>query len=156
MLVVDDADRRRKIAKALLRLPADSGLSADQLEKLSRFITGIDESGIDARPVSIVEAARLAGLTEIYDTYYRGLSNDAAHPSITALNRHVEADSTNVIRGLRWGPDVSDVGDTVNSACTGCIYLVAWINDLFGLTDVGADLGRCWDEYKRLIQYSSQ
>ncbi len=152
MLIVDDTDRRTKIARALLKLPVDFGLRSDQFEKLTQFVKGIGNSGNDVRTVSVAEAARLAGLSEVYDTFYRGLSNDAAHPSITALNRHVKADATNVVSGLRWGPDVSDVEDTVSGACTACIYLVALTNDLFGLTDVGVDLGRCWNEYKRLIQ----
>jgi hypothetical protein len=152
MLVLDDFDRRKQIARSLLKLPTDAGLSAEQLSRLTQFLRGINDSGIEARSVSVIEVARLAGMSEIYDTYYRGLSNDAAHPSITALNRHVEAGVGNVVTGLRWGPDVSDVGDTVNNACTACVYLVAWARDLFDLPDIDAQLESCWKEYKRLIQ----
>jgi len=152
MLIHDDFNRRAKIARPLLKLPNGSGLDAEHIDKLERFLDGIKESGSEATQVNIADAARIAGLTEIYDTYYRGLSNDAAHPSITALNRYAEADQDNNIIGLRWGPDVPDVGRTLSDLCTAFIYLFAWTREFFAIGDLQEELERYWTEYKQLIE----
>jgi hypothetical protein len=52
-----------------------------------------------------------------------GLSNDAAHPSITSLNRHLKVNANEEVEGLNWGPDAADVADTMNNSCTAAIYL---------------------------------
>ena len=152
MLIHDDFNRRAKIARPLLKLPNGSGLDAEHIDKLERFLDGIRESGSEATQVNIADAARIAGLTEIYDTYYRGLSNDAAHPSITALNRYTEADRDNNIIGLRWGPDVPDVGRTLSDLCTAFIYLLAWTREFFAISDLQEELERYWTDYKQLVE----
>jgi len=151
-LVHDDLGRRAKIARPLLELPGDSGLNAEHIEKLERFLDEVQNSGIEAKQLNIAEAARIAGLTEIYDTYYRGLSNDAAHPSITALNRYAEADQNNNIIGLRWGPDVPDVGLTLSDLCTAFIYLLVWTREFFAIDNLQEDLERYWVDYKQLVE----
>jgi hypothetical protein len=150
-IVGDDFARRAKIANALLKLPTGSGLDTTHIDKLSRFISSFEELDICAGQISIADAARSAGLIDVYDTYYRGLSNDAAHPSVTALNRYVEGDERDEIIGLRWGPEVSDVQDTVACICTAAIYLIVFVNEACGFADLEAQMGRCWTDYKKLV-----
>jgi hypothetical protein len=154
--VGDDAVRRSKIARALLKLPDNSSLDAAHIERLTRFVSNFESSGMSAKQINIADAARSAGLIDIYDTYYRGLSNDASHPSVTALNRHVEADELNTIVGLRWGPEVPDIQDTVSCVCTAAIYLIFWISEFCGFRDLEDRLGRCWADYKKLIEAQSR
>jgi len=154
-LVRDDYSRRAKIARPLLKLPDGSGLDAEHIEKLERFLNDLKNSGIEPAEVRIAYAAKLAGLGEIYDTYYRGLSNDAAHPSVTSLNRYVEADINNTVVGLRWGPDVPDVGSTLSDLCTAFIYLLVWTNELFSLNELQEGLQPHWAEYKRMVDAQS-
>jgi len=154
--VGDDSLRRAKIAKALLKLPNGSGLNAAHIEKLTRFMSNFENSGMSAKQINIADAARSAGLIDIYDTYYRGPSNDASHPSVTALNRHVEADERSMIVGLCWGPEVSDVQDTLSCVCTAAIYLIVLINESCGLDDLEDRMGGCWADYKRLIEAQSR
>jgi hypothetical protein len=71
------------------------------------------------------EVAKSARLSSVYDVYYRGLSNDAAHPSLISLKRYWESNENNVI--FRWGPDVNDVEETLVAACTAIWYLIAWM-----------------------------
>ena len=150
--VRDDASRRQKLARLLLKLPDDSsGLDAGHIEKLNGFLDDLAQSGLQSEPLQIARAAELAGLTDIYDTYYRSLSNDAAHPSVTALNRHVSADESGLIKGLRWGPDVTDVEDTLMVACTGAVYVIYLAKAVLNREDTSEGLDRCWAEYKRLI-----
>lgn len=148
----DDASRRQKLARMLLKLPDDSsGLDSHHIDKLKGFLDDLAQSGLQSEPLQIARAAELAGLTDIYDTYYRGLSNDAAHPSVTALNRHVSADKSGFIMGLRWGPDVTDVEDTLMAACTGAVYVIYLAKEMLDREDISDGLDRCWAEYKRLI-----
>jgi Family of unknown function (DUF5677) len=151
-LVRDDAERRSKIAKSLLRLPDGSGLEQEHTTKLERFLNDLERSGTEPEGVKIFAAAKKASLQDIYETYYRGLSNDAAHPSITALNRHLKADDAGEIVGLHWGPDASDIGDTMNHACTAAIYLVAYAQQIVDDASVFDGFDGCWGKYKSLIE----
>jgi hypothetical protein len=154
--VGDDSLHRAKIAKTLLKLPNGSGLNAEQIERLTRFMSNFENSGMSAKPVNIADAARSAGLIDIYDTYYRGLSTDASHASVTALNRYVEADERSMIVGLRWGPEVSDVQNTLRDVCTAAIYSIVLISESCGLDDLENRMGACWADYKKLIEAQSR
>jgi hypothetical protein len=145
-LIADDADRRGKIARSLLRLPENSGLEQEHLEKLNRFLAGVEESDIAAKSIQIFDMAERAGLKETYDVYYRGLSNDSSHPSMTALNRHVEGNK------LKWGPDVHDVRYMLKAACTACVYLVFFATKIFNQNEIFEAFESCWATYKRLVE----
>jgi hypothetical protein len=150
--IADDADRRGKIARSLLRLPENSGLEQEHLENLNRFLAGLKESDIAAKSIQIFNMAAGAGLKEVYDAYYRGLSNDSSHPSITALNRHVESNDTGEVTGLKWGPDVHDVRYMLNAACTACVYLVFFATEIFKQNEIFVAFESCWETYKRLSE----
>jgi Family of unknown function (DUF5677) len=149
----DDSERRQKLARALLKLPPESsGLEAEHEAKLRNFLASQAESGIDPAPLVIADAAVRAGMTGVYDMFYRGLSNDAAHPSVTALNRHVEANENGVVVGLRAGPDVSDVKDTLAATCTAAIYMVNCLREKIADQAHGQEFGAAWELYKQLIR----
>jgi hypothetical protein len=150
--VHDDASRRRRLARVLLN-PSDcsSSLDAEDMDKLSQFLEELDRSGVETQDLTIAYAARTAELTSIYDVYYRGLSNDSAHPSIVALNRHVDADQRGEIKRLRWGPDVADIEDTLLATCTAAVYLIFWAKEVLDGEEISAELDGCWEEYKRLV-----
>jgi hypothetical protein len=149
----DDAARRRKMATALLSLPDDgsSGLEPAHREKLERFLERQAASGIQSEPLIVAEAATVAGVAGVYDMFYRGLSNDAAHVSVTALNRHVQANAKGEVTGLKFSPDVSDIVDSLGAACTACIYLITWTRDKFVPNVANEEFDRCWATYKVLI-----
>jgi hypothetical protein len=151
-LVRDDASRKKKLANAILK-SSDDPLESDLTGKLENFLVRLAQTGLATESISIEGVAKLAGLAELYDTYYRGLSGDAAHPSVTSLNHHVEADEKRVIQGLRWGPDVSNVTveDTLMVAVTAVVHLIFLAKEILDRDDVAEGLDRCWEEYKRLI-----
>jgi hypothetical protein len=150
-LIRDDADRRSKLANILLQLPDGSGLEHEHRARLDRFLNNLEAQGIEREAIKIFEAARLAKLEPVYHTYYRGLSNDAAHPSVTSLNRHLKANEIGKVIGFHWGPDAADVEDTINKACTAAIYLASCAQRIVGEHAVFAGLDRCWVKYKSLI-----
>jgi hypothetical protein len=91
-------------------------------------------------------------LKDIYDVFYRGLSNDSSHPSITALNRHVESNHAGLVTGLKWGPDVNDVRYMLSAACTAGVYLVSFAIEIFKQNEIRVAFESCWPTYKRLVE----
>jgi len=151
--VQDDADRRKKIARALLNAPNESsGLTQDEKQKLVKLLSDQEASAIESAPLVIAQAAVRADMAGEYDVFYRGLSNDAAHPSVNALNRHVQADENGEVKGLQWGPDVNDVSDTLLVACTACIYLANLTRSQFAPETAQDALEHCWATYKSLVR----
>jgi hypothetical protein len=150
-LISDNAVRKSKQAKALLGLPQDSGLEQEQIARLRRFLDGLQASGVEVRAVKILGAAKLADLGDIYETYYRGLSNDAAHPSVESLNRHFKAGANGDSGTYHWGPDAADVADTLIHACTAAIYLAAYAQSLVQGEGIFDDLDECWDRYTKVV-----
>jgi hypothetical protein len=61
------------------------------------------------------EAARKSGLADAY-LYYKVLSGDAAHPSVSALDRYVRGRGR-ALADINWGPDPVGISDTVNCGC---------------------------------------
>ena len=149
----DDASRRKKMADKLKNLPKDSsGLEKSHFDKLDRFLEELDKSGRETKNLQIANAAKIAGMLECYDTIYCGLSNDAAHPSLTSLNRHIAADANNVIAGLHLGPQVDDIEDTIGIACAAVLQLIVAIRAILYSGDANKELEEVFTEYQRLTQ----
>jgi Family of unknown function (DUF5677) len=123
-------------------------------EKLSEFLDDLERSGERAEKLKWKEVANLAGLGNVYDVYYRGLSNDAAHPSLIALKRYCEVDENNELKGFRWGPDVDvkDVEAALTASFTACLYLVVWMAERVEHPEIKEKLDRCFEEFKQLIE----
>jgi hypothetical protein len=148
----EQADVHNKKTFANAQLAGRVKLLPEAAETLTQFLEDLGQSGEKGRPLNLKEVADAAGLRNEYDVYYRGLSNDAAHPSLIALKRYCEVDANNELKGLRWGPDVKDVEETLVFSCTACVYLVAFMAERLGHAEITQRWGRCWEEFKRLIE----
>jgi hypothetical protein len=127
-----------------------SGLDVESVDKLSDYLEARKSDAGSSIDLSALAAKH--GLGGIYDTYYRGLSGDAAHPTITSLNRHVLEDADGNLAELKWGPDVEDVGDTILSACAMAFHLLWWAQEAFGSLDNRNEFDACWEIYKTLTE----
>jgi hypothetical protein len=127
-------------------------LEVQVAEKLTQFLKDLEQSGENGVPLNMAQVARSAGLGALHDTYYRGISNDAPHPSLTALKRYLEVDENKEITGLRRGPNVTDVEQTLIASCTACLQLVARMVEGVEHPEIEEKLGRCFEEYKRPIE----
>ncbi len=148
----ENADLHSKKTFANASLGGGVKLDHGVSEKLSRFLDDFERSGENAKPLIWKEVANSAGLGNVYDVYYRGLSNDAAHPSLIALKRYCDVDENNEFKGFHWGPDVKDVEATLMASCTACWYLVVWMAERGEHPEIKEKLERCSEEYKRLIE----
>jgi hypothetical protein len=153
LLMQDDAHRRKNIAEKVL---ANHKILNEEDERLRAVLTGFLEdqnsSELKGQALPVLHGARMAGLEEVYDVYYRSLSNDSAHPSLASLKRHLPPDGS---PHFPWGPDVSDVGQAISYACTACIYMIKFGEDRFGPSGLDDRIDRCWAAYKRLIDAQS-
>jgi prevent-host-death family protein len=148
-LISDNESRRKKLANTLLSLPAKaSGLDANHTQMLRGFIARLDQSGLTFESIPIEQVAIKAKLKEVYDVYYRGLSGEAAHVTVNSLTRNFDASGDGE---LKWGPDQSDVEDTLVAACTAALYLVAWVNEMNAEEKVPRDLEESSILYKKLF-----
>jgi hypothetical protein len=89
-------------------------------------------------------------LIALYNAVFRAASGDSAHISLDALNRHVRADMDANIQGLRFGPDVSDLPDTLSIAISAFGLAVFTAIELFDLPSFNDELAQCMDEWKSL------
>jgi hypothetical protein len=154
-LIHADQMARKRIARALLKMqPEYGGLDQPDIEKLNSFLSGLPED-LAGSPASIAKAASDAGLTDVYDTYYRGLSNDAAHPSLVTLGCHFDDDNHKFL----WGPEPERVLETISAACTAMLYLISGFRGQFDASPEGQDdpeFQALFDEYRALIKVMAQ
>jgi hypothetical protein len=91
---------------------------------------------------------------DVRDAYifYQQLSGDAAHPSVTALNRHVIAGKDGAIRGLMVVPpiNVAEVMDTTSYAAMALLGVGIAATTIFGGTPKDPQLEELTAEYQAL------
>jgi hypothetical protein len=77
--------------------------------------------GKDPRAINWADLAK-THCAELYLLLYRPLSADGTHTTVDAINRHLEADAEYRITGLKGGPELTDVVDTLSIACLSFIW----------------------------------
>jgi hypothetical protein len=153
LLMQHDAHHRKKIAERFLSSLKFSDAEDERLKALlTAFLEDQKASGWRGQRLPFEQAARMADLGDVYDTFYGPLSNDSAHPSLVSLNRHGPADGS---PGLRWGPGVPDVKEAISYACTACIYTIKIAEERFGAAGLEDRWDKCWRAYKALIDAES-
>lgn len=153
-IIGEDAAQRKKIARALTELPVGSGLEPDQIDILKEFMLSIEASDVAAKAIGIETAAIRPGLQDMYNTYYRGLSNDSSHPSLEAMGRHLNKDTSGIVQGIYWSPESPNIGDTLSVVCTAGMYLIVFAIETFPPSNEVSDLENLWETYRSLIDRS--
>ena len=67
-------------------------------------------------PMSLEPLSKIGGTLALYNAVYRSMSGDAAHVTADSLNRHALASADGRVRGLKLGPTVDDLADTLFGA----------------------------------------
>ena len=142
----DEITGKRRLARALRSLPEEHCFNEDLDERLKDYLAKTD--GHNRRNLVVEVAAKAAGLQSVYDVYYRSMSNDAAHPTLTALRRFVYEGVGGEMRGFRLDPEVSDMENTVATIAVMGVYLTRYGSDLVEGEGFGAEIEACWALYK--------
>ena len=153
--LIEDHDRHRlTLANALLS-DGDSlnALSPDQAEQLRAVAAEIKGRYAAPGPNSLKwdQVAHKANMRSLYDTVYRGISGDAAHPSIDALNRHLRADAAGTIEATTFRPEAGDVADTLSAGVSSCLFAIEAVARIFETTKLDDDLQACLAGWKHLV-----
>ncbi len=80
-------------------------------------------------PMSLEPLSKIGGTLALYNAVYRSMSGDAAHVTADSLNRHALADADGRVRGLKLGPTVDDLADTL----FGSMWILATVLEATGV-----------------------
>ena len=147
----------RKLRNAWLNDPqAVAEMTPEQIDAVKATLAEADASHpaakqLKADPIEIATLAQQSGVTALYNAVYRTTSGDAAHTSIDALDRHINADEDGNIQGLKFGPDVRDLPATLSDGISVIGHAIHAVLDLFQLEQFNDDLSRCTASWKALV-----
>jgi hypothetical protein len=150
-------DAERKSFKTLSELYLYDGSTIDAAVKdqLRAQLRDINRGEPQARFLNITELAR-GGLLAKSEAFYRLLSQDAAHPTFTSLNRYVRRflECGEWVPGLDPEPVVNDseLSQTMNWACMGMIGACIGFNESVGGTPAGQELLAIADQWQALSE----
>jgi Family of unknown function (DUF5677) len=145
-----------KLRNAWLNDPeAVAGMTCQEVDAVKSTIAEAENDypkvkELNHDPVAIAALADKAGVTALYNAVYRPTSGDAAHTSIDALNRHIQADAAGDIEGLKFGPDVGDLPATLSDAISVLGHGLAAVIEFFSLSQFSDDLAQCVASWKAL------
>lgn len=147
----------RTLRNAWLNDPqAVAAMTPTEVDAVKAAITEAEESHPKAKqsrgdPVTIAALAKRAGVTALYNVVYRSTSGDAAHTSLDALNRHIQADGDGDITGLKFGPDTSDLPATLSDGISVMGHALNAVLELFPLQQFSPELASCVASWKSLV-----
>jgi hypothetical protein len=133
----DHIARMEKLVNAHARLSPNREPSDDNSE-LEEALDMMRGAAANAQSLGIFDVAQRAEMTATYESFYRGLSTDSAHPTVLSLSTIWQRDSNGRPTGVLWGPEVRDVSDTLETLVFVGILLIDEINLLIGNKDVEA------------------
>jgi hypothetical protein len=131
--------------------------SEEERADLSAAIEDMKKVGQDAKgkQLGISDAADSAEMRMMYDGFYKGLSNDSAHPTLMSLRALWDMDeSTNTVRGLQWGPATvgpEALDDTLELLSLVGICLIEQANKMLKNDKITAELETASLEYKAML-----
>ncbi len=141
------------LANAHKKLAIEAGAMDTDTESYFAEALSVQDQGVKGLKLIMKEVAGKAGLSAVYESDYRGLSTDAAHPNIYSLSGHMDRDQEHNWTGLRWGPiaqlDQSFAHTLILIAWTG-ILLIDQMNSIIDDESIRADVKRFFDEYTGL------
>jgi hypothetical protein len=122
-------------------------------ELLRRGLREMKQLRPHAQLLNVKEVASESVVKAVY-LFYTQLSADAAHPSITALRRHVfqSEENSEQVWGLALQPVESsaEVADTVEIACNVVLGVCVTVNQFLGYTTANALVNQLTKEYATL------
>lgn len=112
-----------------------------RLEEMEREHGKVKAQGLE-------DAANRGSLSDGY-LYYKVLSGDAAHPSVSAMSRYVSL-SRNTLAGIVCGPFLDEVAGSINCGCQALIAAGIAATQIFGDTAHNAEFAAHAEVYARL------
>lgn len=128
----------------------EDGVETEMTKQLRERLDQLKARRPKAKILNPKKALKDSVMRKAY-VFYSQLSSDAAHPSITALKRHmmrIEEEGGWVL-GLDVQPFESgtEIADTVNTACNAVLGTCVCVNQILGFTSATPLVRQLFDEY---------
>ena len=117
---------------------------------IHKNIEDIEDYYSGSKDTTVHKIAEKSGMIDLYNVFYRGLSNDAAHPATSALQRYTVQDKSGGIIGFTTEPSSSEIEDTLSISCTIMIHLLFCINDISLTEEISFMQNECMDLIQEL------
>ena len=152
-MVIDERNNRKKRGQVLVERTSgsDSALT-EQLRACLRQLESEEQKPQWLNPQSV---ANRGSLRKAY-MLYAELSADSAHPSLEALDRHINRLEDGTIvneRGFCIDPRLrpAEAAQTMECACLMVLSTYVWVNDILGGgTSVDKEFPALWGEFNTL------
>jgi hypothetical protein len=145
----DEVASTKSKAKWLLREPSRLDFSGpNAAAKLRARVDEMEKSWGKVSGQGLEDAAKRGSLGDGY-LYYKVLSGDAAHPSVSAMDRYVQRDRKS-IRGITCGPFLDEVSGSLNCGCQAMIAAGVAITEMFHDTEHNREFAEYAEVYARL------
>jgi hypothetical protein len=152
----DEAASRKSVGQATLKLSSRSGANseAEDAKLLRELIRQSEAQFPDGRKLHVDRTALGTAVELVYATYGQ-LSLGSAHPTITALGRHLrselEGDTRHFV--IHVVPDVSEKQSlrTIRWACEAFLGVIVACNEMVGGTRMNDAIRQAFDEQPRVF-----
>jgi len=148
-MIAADRFARKSTSNWLLQKPSRLEHAPGGAEKLKEYLAGLESGGEQAAKLGFEQAAKLAGIDDLY-ALYKQLSWDAAHPNLEALSRYFVGPDDGSGDHIVWGPECSrdDVGATLDICLPAAFTAVIITVEMLSLTAVHEEASALWARYK--------
>jgi len=151
----DDVRSRR--SRGELLLSRDNGKIPEEIEiRLRKQLRSMKQKWPQAKSLHPKDVAWSGLLRDGYHIYSQ-LSEDAAHPSLTALLRHFDSrtqreENGKTVMGIdvEPTPKAEEVTTTWDWACNAVLHACAGVDEILGGTPAGRQLGEIADRHQAL------
>lgn len=146
----DEMSHRRAQGQSFFA--ADIALEEDVGERLRTYLRGVNKQFEKAKSLSPKQVAQIRSDFEKTYIFYGQLSSDAAHPSVTALNRYVVPETHPEGGGIDVEPVISEqeLAESCEYLCMAAIGVCVAANQIIGGTRGAVGLNGIAERYTDL------
>ncbi|VTZ21760.1 conserved hypothetical protein [Methylocella tundrae] len=146
----DEMSHRRALGQELFA--AEVQLEDDVAERLRAYMRDLNKGSDKAKTLSPKHVAQIRDDFEKTYIFYGQLSSDAAHPSVTALNRYIVPESHPEGEGIDVEPAVSnfEIAETAEYLSMAAMCVCVAANQIIGGVAGAESLNAIADRYTEL------
>jgi hypothetical protein len=100
-------------------------------ERLKQHVEKLDKEWGKLSLLEWKSLAERGGVGDAY-LYYKVLSGDSAHPSISAIDRYVRRNANGTFSGYTWGVDSDGIPEALNFGCNAMIMIGLAVSEMLG------------------------
>lgn len=129
------------MADGLSRMLRESNGSEERkdAEALKDLLHDVKAKGYRTQQINMRELAKKVGMEKLYQVVYRQLSGDAAHPSITSIEKHF-ARNDGAVEKLIFSPQRDGIEEALSVSIAAVMFAMEAVCEIFKLDETAAVL----------------